>query len=181
MKKAILAVSLLLVILGVTYIKAVRGTNQNRQAYLRGKAESEQNLAGFQMRLDSLRRLVDAQEASFSDSLAAADLSYRHRIDSLIALLDEQTGVASVAETDTVEIAERADTLTTAQKLLQTLDSTTIVRAREYFAKLEGDLPGDLTPYEARVARYEIRLETAREFSLSLPQLKAILEKTSAI
>ena len=181
MKKAILGLSLLLIILGVTYIKAVRGTNQNRQAYLRGKAESEQNLAGFQMRVDSLRQLVDAQDASFGDSLAVIDSSYRTRIDSLIALLDDEAGVTSGVEVDSADAAEVPDTITTAQRLLQSLDSVTIVEARAYFERLEGELPGDLTAYEARVARYEIRLETAREFSLSLPELKAILEKTSAI
>ena len=45
-----------------------------------------------------------------------------------------------------------------------------------HYGKLYESLPKDLTSQERKVALYEISLKTAAEFSITMPQLKAICE-----
>lgn len=45
-----------------------------------------------------------------------------------------------------------------------------------FYGKLYDDLPKDLTSQERKVALYEISIKTAAEYSITMPQLKAICE-----
>ncbi|MDH3937774.1 MAG: hypothetical protein OEV68_10610, partial [candidate division Zixibacteria bacterium] len=45
-----------------------------------------------------------------------------------------------------------------------------------FYGQLYEDLPKDLTSQERKVALYEISIKTAAEYSITMPQLKAICE-----
>lgn len=88
MRRLLIAATLLLVVVAVTYIKSARGTDQRREAFDQGMDASNQQLAMLQEDVDSLKELLRLQEDSFSDSLARRDGSYRDEISRLVGYLD---------------------------------------------------------------------------------------------
>ncbi len=167
MRKAIVAICLLIIVAGVTYVKVVRGTAQKQASWTEGKEKATEELLAYRQAVDSLQYLIEQQEIAFRDTLSLRDSSYRIGMDSLMMVLDsmwaqtemdaESTKLESGAPTD-AEIAEEE-----ARK-------KTVAYYEERYKKL----PGDLSDYERRVALHEIRFETAQKFSISLDRLKAL-------
>ena len=48
-----------------------------------------------------------------------------------------------------------------------------------YYKKAVGDLPGDLSAYERRVALSEIRNDTARKFAITISQLNSLRKENN--
>ncbi len=88
MKRLFIAAVLLLVVVTVTYIKSVRGTDQRREAFEHGKDYSGKQLVMLQQDVDSLKALLKLQEEAFADSLAERDGLYRAEISRLVGFLD---------------------------------------------------------------------------------------------
>lgn len=88
MKRLLIAAALLLVVVAVTYIKSVRGTDQRREAFEQGKTQTDQQLSVLQQDVDSLKELLRLRAENFDDSLARRDGLYREEISRLVGYLD---------------------------------------------------------------------------------------------
>ena len=170
MKKAILALCLLIIVVGVTYVKMVRGSAQCRNSFQEGRKATSEELLLYHQKVDSLRYLIGQQEVVFSDSLVRKDITYQMKIDSLILALDS---VWATVDTDSIEQQPIPDV-----ELQDYVDSTGLSQPKEeiltFYDSLFEDLPSDLTKYEQKVALHEIRLKTTQTFSITLSDLKAL-------
>lgn len=180
-KRIILALVLLAVVGAVSYIKTVRGTaseGEDRSTAhgqsVNLKADGQMDMGGYQETVDSLRRLIDVRDSVFADSLAAARLAWGRRVDSLFNELDSLDCLV-----DEFYLAQAADTAESQGDSAGAVDSAALAEAEarrdeiiEHYRHLYDELPDDLSAYERRVAMYEIRLQTARHFDISLGRLK---------
>lgn len=71
-------------------------------------------------------------------------------------------------ETEPIEITKLGD--------IDEIDSELSENVLTFYGKLYDGLPKDLTSQERKVALYEISIKTAAEYSISMPELKAICE-----
>ncbi len=167
MKKAIVAICLLIIVAGVTYVKVVRGTAQRQISWDEGRKEATGELLAYRQAVDSLQYLIEQQEVAFRDSLSHRDSTYQAGIDSLMIVLDSMW-----AQTDgEVDSTEGESGTPTDAEIADDAVHREIIA---YYEKLYQELPNDLSVYERKVALHEIRLETAQNFSISLNELKAL-------
>ncbi|MCK4606260.1 MAG: hypothetical protein KAU35_03075 [candidate division Zixibacteria bacterium] len=167
MKKMIVAICLLIIVVGVTYVKVVRGTSQRQISRDEGKKEATGELLAYRQAVDSLQYLIEQQEIAFRDSLSHRDSAYQAGIDSLMIVLDSMWAQAG-GEVDSTQ--EESGAPTDAEIAEEAAHSEIIA----FYEKLYQGLPNDLSKYERKVALHEIRLETAQNFSISLNELKAL-------
>ena len=173
MKKIILAAVVLILIIGLSYIKTLRDYDRSRAFYNGGKADAAQELDDYKIEADSLKLAVGELQVVFADSLVKKDISYQSHIDSLEGVVDKQhEQISSLAAKATIRPAttsiKTASTKPTISKHEQILT---------YYKKRYTNLPKDLSDYEKRIAINEIREETSLKYSISLQELKKIREK----
>lgn len=184
-KKIVLSVVLLGLVLTISYIKVVKGNspetaNTISENAVDSVAANDQPIESYQETLDSLRQII----ASQADERQANDLAHGHQVDSLFDVLDSVECVlhdrdAKLAEADSVTsnlTKTDAKTIKTDKKPEPEVDSRKALREKivDHYKRQYAGLPKDLTDYERKVALYEIRLETAREFDITLTRLKEI-------
>ena len=90
MKKIILAAIVLILIIGLSYIKTLRDYDRSRAFYDGGKADAAQELDDYKIEADSLKLAVGELQVVFADSLVKKDISYQWHIDSLEGVVDKQ-------------------------------------------------------------------------------------------
>jgi len=200
MKKLLLAVVLLAVVVGTAYIKGTRGSSREHRAFESGRLEGQRELVTLQEDVDSLKRLLEAQRTAYADSLTTRDKALHHEIGVLVSFLDSAIGlpegfglatnpadpeavppeVTGSGEPDSSQLSSQPETAaqeSTESASTAVVDSTEMTKnVLAFYGKLYEDLPKDLTPYERKVALYEISLKTAAEYSLTIAELKAICE-----
>ena len=169
MKKLLLGLSLIAVLVGVSYVKSIRGQSAKQEAHRQGVRESSIDLSVEQQRVDSLRQVITFRELEFADSMTAQQIKSAVIIDSLEDISRDQTA----------RISDLQSKLQTTQKTASAKAKSDDSAARErkildYYKGRYARLPGDLTEYEMRVALNEIRDETAKKFSITTGQLKTI-------
>ncbi|MEA3296744.1 MAG: hypothetical protein U9R56_02635 [candidate division Zixibacteria bacterium] len=170
MKKVILAVCLLIVVVGVTYIKMVRGSAERRSSYQKGRKAASEELLTYQQKVDSLRYLIGQHKVMFADSLVRKDLFYQKKIDSLILSLDSVWSTSDMISVDE-QLQKQDDSQAESDSAEMSPQHEEILA---FYAKLYKDLPNDLSKYEWKVALHEIRLKTVHEFPITLADLKAL-------
>ena len=175
MKKILLAVILLALVIGVSYVKSVRTSDNRDSAYRDGKTEAARELADYQLQVDSLRAILGEKEVGFADSLVRTRAEYKAEIDSLTDLVAKRNkriwdlkSQLSKATASTSKSTSRKVTSGASKKHEQILS---------YYKNRYKSLPTDLTDYEKKVAINEIREETARKYSITLAELKSLREK----
>lgn len=182
-KRIILAVILLAVVGTVSYIKSVRGTSGAAETRSGGShigtvglvLDDTAQLVDYQSTIDSLQRMLDQRDATLADSLQATRIAWGRTVDSLFEKLDSLDCLV-----DRLYLAQAADSgLKDSSGNRSEVDSSALAAAQtrrteiiEHYRQLYEDLPDDLSAYERRVALYEIRLQTARHFDISLGSLK---------
>ncbi len=186
--RVILAIILLFVVVAVSYIKNVRGSadsaelGQSRDEQLvqaAGEVTSPSDaLTEYEDNVDSLHSLIGRLDHDYAESLTQRDLEYGRRVDSLFDVLDSveceldshYLVVAKIpaGEGDVVDV-ESGDEVAT-QKTRR--DEVITFYQAQY-----NSLPSDLTTYERKVSLYEIRLETAKKFKLTLTELKQMRDE----
>lgn len=180
-KKIVLALLLLSLVVAVSYIKGVRGNSADDGQSGRHGSElatsPDNELTSYESNLDSLKGLVEIQSDSFSVMLTEQRIHYGRRIDSLFDLLDSvECQLDEMKLADAVsDSAESADLV--ARQKEAVAESARVALEGEivdYYKGLYSELPGDLSSYERRVSLYEIRLQTAKEYGITLSQLKEI-------
>jgi hypothetical protein len=183
-KRIILAVLLLAVVAAVSYIKSVRGTSGGNDGSSAGGTQGnalsyagDEGIDDYAETIDSLRRVIDARDSLVADSLEAGRLAWGRKVDSLFEKLDSLDCLI-----DELYLARAAaDSSEAEADSVAAVDSAALAAAEaqreeivEHYRRLYEDLPDDLSAYERRVALYEIRLQTARHYDISLGRLKEI-------
>jgi len=181
-KKVLLAFALLSVVIAVSYIKGVRGDSE-RQAAVSASKQAAVQLEQYEDNVDSLRSLIGQLDHSYAESLLQRDLKYGQMIDSLFDALDSvdceldshllASANADPALAKTKPTAAVQPTEIDRKKAVEALEARN-AKILDYYTKKHRDLPADLTEYERKVSLYEIRLETAREYDITLTELKRI-------
>ncbi|MFH1687129.1 MAG: hypothetical protein ABIE70_06350 [bacterium] len=185
LKKIILSVALLGVIVAISYVKTVKGSRSEVVESVSenpvGSVEADvQPFERYQETLDSLRQVV----ASNDEVARSRHLTYAQQIDSLFDVLDSVECVLhdrdedlAAADTAIEETAQPQTNQTEPAKKPQPKVNQRQELERkvvDYYKSQYSDLPQDLTDYERKVALYEVRLQTAREFNITLSRLKEI-------
>lgn len=180
-KQVLLAFTLLSIVIAVSYIKGVRGDSE-RQAAVSASKQAAIQLEQYEDNVDSLRSLIGQMDYSYAESLSQRDLEYGLMIDSLFDALDSveceldshllasADADPALAETEPMAVAQPAEI---DGKTAEALRART-TKILDYYTKKHRDLPADLTEYERKVSLYEIRLETARKYEITLTELKRI-------
>ena len=173
MKKIVLAAIVLILIIGLSYVKTLRDYDRSRAFYEGGKIDGARELDESKSEADSLKLAAGEQQVAFADSLVKKDIAYQSQIDSLEGVIDGQSQQISSLKSKTTTPATATATKTVAKK--PTLSKHEKILS--YYKKRYASLPGDLSDYEKRIAVNEIREETSLKFSISLQELKKIRDK----
>jgi len=174
-KKLLLAFILLVLLVGLSYVKIVRKDEQINNAYTEGKHESEQHLSRIQLDNDSLKTLISQKESEYKDSLSGKEQIYASKTDSLAlhidSLGDTVADLKSKLKSKETQLAKanspKKSTSTT--KKVSKHEQILIAYKKNYRA-----LPTDLSDYERKVAIGEVRSETAHQFKITVAELNRL-------
>ena len=169
MKKAILAIVLLLMIVAVSYIQAVRRDAKVDNSFILGKRASEKEVLELKSAADSLKTKLGEQEVIHAESLLVRDKMLRRNQDSLanIIILQEKS-ISELKKKASSPVSQASKGAANSEKLHRELLA--------FYKKRFESLPNDLSEYERKVAVSEIRQETADKFSISLAEFNRIRE-----
>jgi hypothetical protein len=175
MKKILLAVTLLALVVTVSYVKSVRNTKSRTEAYREGKTETARQLFDYELRVDSLRLAMGEKEVSFADSMVKTQAGHESEVDSLadeVASRDKRIDELNTRLSQT----SKPEPNSTSRKVSDSV-SKEHEQILSYYQKRYKDLPADLTDYEKKVAVNEIREDTARKYAITLAEFKSLREK----
>jgi len=170
-RKILLAVTLLVLLLAISYIKSVRGDNSRQANLLEGQKKSSRLLQSKENQIDSLRVAAGNLELAMADSLTRQKQGHQRDVDSLVRTIDasnkqleklKQAQKKPAAKKKSTAVEPKNPALEKNKKILK------------YYKKRYSDLPGDLSDYERKVALNEIREDTSRRFKITLSELKTI-------
>ena len=173
MKKIVLAVAFLGLIVAASYYRAVTHKKQVKTAYEQGRTESAQQVIEYGKRFDSLAYSVRQQELEAAESLWYREFAYRIGYDSLTAAIEQKNSNIDSLKSELQQLREQKETKQIGKKPAKHKASEH-EQILSYYKKRYRALPGDLSPYEMKVALREIRDETAQKFSVSLRELNKI-------
>ena len=173
-KKILLALVLLIVLVGIAYLKTERQNDQSQNAFNQGLYEGSKSLNQSLGEIDSLRYSLGQQEVTFAESLLSKDRVHFREIDSLTERIDLiESGLSDPQK----EL--KGSNQATSKTISTSTDSKTQKQSRHEqilsaYKKRFKELPSDLSVYEKRVAINEIKEETARDFQISIDELNKI-------
>jgi len=166
MKKITIAIVLLLLIVGVSYLQVNRQESREQVLYKNGYQKGSEKVEKLADAVDSLRQVVDSHEVEFSGQLEESERAFTGKIDSLKNVVSTKDEKIAAFENNTSSTPMPTTTMS------KTSDKHTQILS--YYKKRFSQLPNDLTAYEKRVAMSEIREETAQKFSISTDELNKI-------
>ena len=170
-KKLLIAVILLAVVVGISYVKMVRADKRQAEAFEQGVQKSEDELFSAQVQLDSLRTVLADREVEVGSTLTASDAAHRLETDSLSSTIAglEKKIMGLEADLAKARTASKKPSVQTSQKKPSRHE-----QVLSYYKKRYQRLPQDLSSYEQKVALGEIRQETAKKFSITVAELNRI-------
>lgn len=175
-KKIIIVTVLLLLMVGLSYVKTLRDTAKRSEAFEDGKATGGVELVLFKDKVDSLKIELGSKEVALADSIIRNKQYYQSFIDSLetdnTTLLDSISGL-SIKLT---AIEKQSETKKSNRKISNQLNNKH-QKVLAYYKDRYKKLPSDLSKYERRIALNEIKEETADKFKISLAELRDIRDK----
>lgn len=172
MKKLVIGLLLLAVVVAVSYLKMTRQDARVTEAHEAGYSKGAGDLEATRSDADSLRNAVAVYQQALTDSLARRDSIRLSEQDSLARIITAQSDSLKAASAKPTAAANTSASQTGTQKSINKAKSREQILA--YYRKQYEGLPGDLSPYERRVALTEIRERTARQFSISMSELDTI-------
>ncbi|MBD3333287.1 hypothetical protein GF356_10595 [candidate division GN15 bacterium] len=171
------ALVLLALVLGVSYIKALRADSEQDAMYSQTSEELnkrlQDSLGQHRQVLDSVKQATAQQQLDFLTVINRAALQHRADIDSLSSQLERKDSLLD-------SISSRSQSTESDNR--QVLSAKEQQRQREqkiieHYKKRYHSLPNDLSAYERKVALGEIRSETADKFGLSMSELESLRKK----
>ncbi len=130
-------------------------------------------LVGFLDSAIARPKLLDKPETAAPPPTTRAKNSDQPR-DKEVA--EEKPSQVRQAETDPPATVSPSEPAADDEPITVAVDAELKEQVLTHYGKLYESLPKDLTSQERKVALYEISLKTAAEFSITMPQLKAICE-----
>ena len=164
MKKVLLAITLLSLLIAISYTQITRQNKKSEQAYLKGKRENIRAATEAQELADSLRYHIGQQEVTYADSLVALEMTRQSEVDSLSHTIDSLADILAASKQSTKQ----------GSRILTHEEAALHDKVLSYYENRYKALPGDLSEYEKRVALNEIRDETARHFNITVAELNNI-------
>lgn len=164
MRKILLAITLLILLFAISYIKSVRGDSSRKADLLEGQRESSRLLQTKENQIDSLKLVAGNNELAYADSLTKQRQDYQREIDSL--------NFAFAARWDEIEKLEQQQKSAAKKAVNLVLEKNK--RILDYYKRRYQGLPKDLSVYERKIALNEIREETAGKFRITLSELESI-------
>jgi hypothetical protein len=179
MKKVILGLCLVLVIGAVAYLKTVRETERQAEAYAKGQDAGIKRAEDGQISLDSLaeqlageRRALAEYKATVADSIARQEERHRVTVDSLSRVIDSQQSDIDRLQKQTL-VSKTADTTGDSGDATRS-NGTSHQDIVNHYRLAMSRLPADLSDYEYQVAVKEVRIETAARFQITVERLNQI-------
>ncbi len=174
MRKFFIAIDLLVLVVAVSYLKAVRDQDKVEESYEKGQKASEFKALALESDVDSLHQYIGKQNVMYAESLTNQQVSHRRQIDSIAEIVDSRDGKISELDQELKDTRGATKTVLGSKPKL-----TKHQELLSYYKKRFQSLPTDLTNYERKVAITEIRQETARKYSMSISELNRIREKNN--
>ncbi len=171
MKKILVAIILLAVFVGVSYIKSIRQKKQTTAVYEQGRKESVEQQEKLRTRVDSLSYLIEQQEVEYAKSMWQREMAYSSANDSLAKMINSEKADSMDGDPESLQTAK--ETVSTSIESSETAFSRH-KQILDYYQRQYQALPKDLSPYEKKVAMGEIKELTTQKFSISLKELNNI-------
>lgn len=181
MKKLLLGILLLAALLAITYLKSVRDSERQAEAFLEGREAGVRLTQEDQADLDSLSDLLNQERTTLTeyrtalaDSLVERDLLYSQTVDSLMTRIESlQSEIAQLGERALADNSASGDSGVSQEDTSSKASHTSILN---HYRLAMSKLPADLSAYEHRVAVNEVRFETATKFDITVNRLNKIRE-----
>lgn len=178
MKKIGLAVILICLLAGVSYIKSVRKAAGEDEAFRQGRREAISEAVVDLKLADSLQTELGRQTVAFADSLIERGRQYNRVIDSLSeTLVSGADSISNLNRELKASLKKRSDF--TQRKSTASKAEIRNKKILADYRKRYESLPADLSKYELKVALNELRGETADKFGISLRQLGDLRKKAN--
>lgn len=174
MKKFLLAILLLVMVIGVSYVKDWRQSQHEESLFSEGVKAGEGSADSLRVAAESLEVLIDQQQELYADSAEITRAEYASRIDSLEGLIAQRDSSLKSSSTAPDKPAATKPSAEEERARRQQEKNDAIIA---YYKKRYKDLPDDLSAYEKRVALAEIAEETAAKFSITEDALKKLRRK----
>jgi hypothetical protein len=165
-KKLLLGILLLAIIVAISYIKTVREEERIDSVLEQARQESSFETGKIKTAYDSLSALYAETEESLTDSISSLYTAIDSKTDSLNELASAKDSLSKA-----LAAKPKATTIKKSNNDSQLAQHRKII---DYYKQRHASLPKDLSAYEMRVAKNEIRQETAQKFSISLAELDKI-------
>ncbi len=179
MKKLLLGIVLLTLLVAISYLRTTRESERSEKAFRDGQEAGGQTVQLKQQDLDSLAGLIEEERsalaqhrAATADSLAQRDEIFARAVDSLSAQVDSQR--SEITRLREQAAAGNSQNLTNRAGDSSAPGKASHERILNHYRLAVSKLPADLSAYEHRVALTEIRIETAREFAITVDRLDQI-------
>ena len=170
-KKILIALLLLVVIAGISYVKMVRADKAEAEAFEQGIRTAEKELFSAQQQLDSLRTALAEREVEVGSTMTAKDAAHRQEADSLTATI---AGLEEKVRGLEVDLARARTALKKSQGQAARQQPSKHEQVLSYYKRRYKGLPQDLSSYERKVALGEIRQETAKKYNITVAELNRI-------
>ncbi len=172
MKKIVLAVFLLAVIVAVSYLRSARDQSNRQKLYQEGLDRGSEQANLYQLRADSLSRLMSQRDSAYDDSLSRLAIIHKLETDSLNqAITDRDKEIQQATAKKKASAVKTPPKPRSADSLQTSLKHTQILA---YYKRRLAELPKDLSEYERKIALNEVREETSRKFSIDQSELERI-------
>jgi len=174
--KAVVAVVLLVVIVGLTWMNYQRGQDKVIAGQNEVRKQSSKQIAAITLHADSLTTLLGAQQTAFGDSLIRKDSKYLAKIDSLEEAIEAREKLVADLKLAVKSKSKPTQTASVPKKQPAVSDATLKqhLEILSYYQNRFKTLPTDLSEYERKVAVKEIRQETMDKFAITAVQLDRI-------
>lgn len=177
-KKLLLGLILLAALVGVSYLKVIRDSDRETEAFRRGRTAADVRNATTAAAADSLTTLVaarDSKVAALTDTVVARERAQARLSDSLSSEIASRDKEISQLKAKTTAAKSAPGTKSTATSRATSSEHEILAHYRQAVDKL----PGDLSTYERSVAIREIRQETATKFAITVDRLNKIRENNN--
>lgn len=174
MKKLALALLLLALLVGISYVNSTRSQAKLKKQYSQGYESGSQESRIALQRADSLEAAVNQTTSSYQDSLNILRSESATASDSLGLVIAQK----DMEITRLKERAKAAKTQKSAAKSTAPSTSTQHAQVLDYYKRRLAGLPKDLSEYERKVALAEVRDETVKKFAITIAELDKISKTT---
>jgi len=175
-KKALIALALLIIIFGVNYFQSVRHADDNKNAYRQGFVKGIEKTSALEQSMEAANDSLEFTKRTLSDSLSEVSKVFSRGIDSLgeVIMSKDQTidSLARLAVQYKKSASKQA-----ARKPEPTASENKHAQILGFYKQRFESLPKDLSVYENKVAVSEIRDETAQKFAITLSELDKIRDQ----